>query len=80
SSKSTGQNLNTKGTPSPPQQQQQLPRIPHQPVIFTDRFDGSVNKIDVQFGNLGETSEEQPSHYVSASSSAASAFYSHSEP
>ncbi|CAF1944534.1 unnamed protein product [Rotaria magnacalcarata] len=80
SSKSTGQNLNTKGTPSPPQQQQQLPRIPHQPVIFTDRFDGGVNKIDVQFGNLGETSEEQPSHYVSASSSAASAFYSHSEP
>jgi hypothetical protein len=60
-SKPSGQMLNTKVTPSPPQ-----PRIPQQPVIFTDHFDGGVNKIDVQFGNLDEPSSS-------------SAFYSQSE-
>lgn len=58
------------------------PRIPHQPVIFSDRFDGGINKIDVQFGNLGETADETSSQNipVPASSSSASVFYSHSEP
>jgi len=58
-SKTTGQILNPKVTPPPP------PRIPQQPVIFSDHFDGGVNKIDVQFGNLGESYDE----------SASSAFY-----
>ncbi len=77
SSKSFGQNLNTKVTPPPPP-----PRIPHQPVIFSDRFDGGINKIDVQFGNLGETYEETSSHNTSVpiSSSSSSAFYQRSEP
>ncbi|CAF3361715.1 unnamed protein product [Rotaria sp. Silwood1] len=74
SSKSTGQSLNTKVTPPP--------RIPHQPVIFSDRFDGGVNKIDVQFGNLGEPLEDTSSQNVSVptSSTSSSAFYSHAEP
>ncbi len=59
-SKTTGQILNPKVTPPPPP-----PRIPQQPVIFSDHFDGGVNKIDVQFGNLGESYDE----------SASSAFY-----
>ena len=42
-----------KVTPPPPSSQT---RIPQQPVIFSDRFDGRMNKIDVQFGNLDETS------------------------
>src|SRR5262249_25681639 len=58
SSKSTGQNLTTKLTPPPP------PRIPHQPVIFSDRFDGGMHKIDVQFGNLGEPFEDPSSQNV----------------
>ena len=78
SSKSTGQNLNTKVTPPPP------PRIPHQPVIFSDRFDGGMHKIDVQFGNLGEPFEDTSSSSQNVSgpisSSASSAFYQHSGP
>lgn len=74
SSKPTGQNLNTKLTP-PPQQ-----RIPHQPVIFSDRFDGGMNKIDVQFGNLTETYEDPSSQNVSVPISSSSAFYQHSAP
>jgi hypothetical protein len=59
-SKSTGPPLNTKGTP-PPQ-----PRIPQQPVIFSDHFDGGMHKIDVQFGNLDEPSSVfyQPSDAI----------------
>ncbi|CAF2501260.1 unnamed protein product [Rotaria sp. Silwood2] len=74
SSKSTGQSFNAKVTPPP--------RIPHQPVIFSDRFDGGINKIDVQFGNLGEPFEDTSSKNVSVptSSSSSSAFYSHAEP
>ncbi len=76
SSKSSGQNFNTKVTPPP------LPRIPHQPVIFSDRFDGGMHKIDVQFGNLGESFEDTSSKNVSVPipSSSSSAFYQHSEP
>ena len=76
SSKPTGQNLNTKLT-SPP-----LQRIPHQPVIFSDRYDGGINKIDVQFGNLGEPFEDPSAKKMSVpvSSSTSSAFYQHSEP
>jgi hypothetical protein len=74
SSKSTGQNMNTKVTPPPP-------RIPHQPVIFSDRFDGGTHKIDVQFGNLGETFEDTSSHNVSVPiPSSSSTFYQRSEP
>jgi hypothetical protein len=57
-SKSTGQILTTKVTPPPSQ-----PRIPQQPVIFSDHFDGGMNKIDVQFGNLGETFDEPSSTF-----------------
>jgi hypothetical protein len=76
SSKPTGQNLNTKLTPPP------LQRIPHQPVIFSDRFDGGINKIDVQFGNLGEPFEDPSAKKksVPVSSSTSSVFYQHSEP
>lgn len=76
SSKPAGQNLNTKVTPPPPQ------RIPHQPVIFSDRFDGGMNKIDIQFGSLGETFEDPSAKHMSVpiSSSASSAFYQRSEP
>jgi len=76
SSKSSGQNFNTKVTPPPP------PRIPHQPVIFSDRFDGGMHKIDVQFGNLGESFEDTSSKNVSVPipSSSSSAFYQHSGP
>jgi len=75
SSKSTGQNLNTKVTPPPP-------RIPHQPVIFSDRFDGGMHKIDIQFGNLGETFEDTSSQNVSVPipSSSSTTFYQRSEP
>lgn len=77
-SKSTGPNLNAKITPPPPQ------RIPHQPVIFSDRFDGGMHKIDVQFGSLGETFEDASSANVSgpmpSSSSSSSAFYQRTEP
>ncbi|CAF1018835.1 unnamed protein product [Adineta steineri] len=52
-SKPTGQTINTKVTPPPP-----TPRIPHQPVIFSDHYDGGVNKIDVQFGNLSDTYDD----------------------
>ncbi|CAF2231539.1 unnamed protein product [Rotaria magnacalcarata] len=54
--------MNTKLTPPP--------RIPQQPVVFSDHFDGGVNKIDVQFGNIGESSED---------TSSASAFYQQSQ-
>ncbi|CAF0787518.1 unnamed protein product [Adineta steineri] len=76
SSKSFGQNINTKVTPPPTQ------RIPHQPVIFSDRFDGGMNKIDVQFGSLSETFEDTSSHNTSIpiSSSSSSAFYQRSQP
>jgi hypothetical protein len=76
SSKATGQNLNTKLTTPPP------PRIPHQPVIFSDRFDGGMHKIDVQFGNLSESFEDTSAHHVPVpiSSSSSSAFYQHSQP
>ena len=47
-SKSTGHPLSSKATPTPPPG---APRIPHQPVVFTDRFDGGLSKIDVAFGN-----------------------------
>jgi hypothetical protein len=70
-----GQNSSTKITPSPP------PRIPHQPVIFSDRFDGGMHKIDVQFGNLGETLEDPSSQNASVPiASSSSVFYQHSEP
>jgi hypothetical protein len=73
-SKSIGQNLSTKVTPPPP-------RIPHQPVIFSDRFDGGMHKIDVQFGNLGESLEDTSSQNVSVPiASTSSAFYQHSQP
>ncbi|CAF2824442.1 unnamed protein product [Rotaria sp. Silwood2] len=62
-SKTTGQSLNTKVTPPL--------RIPHQPVVFSDHFDGGINKIDVQFGNLGEAFDETPT----AKSSSSTAFY-----
>ena len=73
SSKSTGHNLNTKLT-SPP-------RIPHQPVIFSDHFDGGINKIDVQFGNLSEPFEETASsqNLSVPTTSLSSTFYSCSE-
>lgn len=53
--KSPGQTLNNnnKATPTP------QPRIPQQPVVFSDRFDGGVSKIDVEFGNLGEGFDEK---------------------
>jgi hypothetical protein len=74
SSKSPGQNLNTKVTPPPL-------RIPHQPVIFSDRFDGGMNKIDIQFGNLSEPFDDGSSKNLSAPvSSSSSTFYQHSEP
>lgn len=58
-SKSTGQNFQTKVTPPLPTSQTSGPqRIPLQPVIFSDRFDGGMNKIDVQFGNLNETFDD----------------------
>ncbi|CAF1530042.1 unnamed protein product [Adineta ricciae] len=77
-SKSFGQTMNTKVTPPPSQPQ----RIPHQPVIFSDRFDGGMNKIDIQFGNLTETLEDTPARNppVSISPSSTSAFYQRSEP
>ena len=50
-SKVTGQSFNTKLTPPLTQA-----RIPQQPVIFTDHFDGGVNKLDIQFGNLDDSS------------------------
>ena len=53
-SKGTGQNLGVKATSSPSSMQ----RIPHQPVVFSDRFNGGLSKIDVQFGNLGELLED----------------------
>ena len=73
-SKSTGQNMNAKITPPPPQ------RIPHQPVIFSDRFDGGMHKIDVQFGNLGESFEDTSSTNVSVPKPSSSVFYQHTEP
>ncbi len=72
-SKSIGQNLSAKLTP-PPQ------RIPHQPVIFSDRFDGGMHKIDVQFGSLGEPLEDTSSQNVSVPIASSSAFYQRSEP
>ena len=45
---------NAKVTPSPTTQT----RIPQQPVIFSDHYNGGINKIDVQFGNLGESFDE----------------------
>jgi hypothetical protein len=54
------------------------PRIPHQPVIFSDRFDGGINKIDVQFGNLGESYDDTSSQNVSRPTSS-SAFHHHSQ-
>jgi hypothetical protein len=74
SSKSTGPTLHTKVTPPPPL------RIPHQPVIFSDRFDGGMNKIDIQFGNLSEPLEDTSSQNRSIPASSSSAFYQHSEP
>ncbi|CAF3409447.1 unnamed protein product [Rotaria sp. Silwood1] len=66
-SKTTGQSLHTKVTPPP--------RIPQQPVVFSDHFDGGMNKIDVQFGNLGEAFDETPT-----TSSSSTAFYQQSQP
>lgn len=75
-SKSTGPNMNAKITPPLPQ------RIPHQPVIFSDRFDGGMHKIDVQFGNLGESYEDPSSTNISGPipPSSSSAFYQRTEP
>ncbi|CAF0723636.1 unnamed protein product [Adineta ricciae] len=64
-SKAAGQPINTKVTPPPsssssqPQPTAQTQqRIPHQPVVFSDHFDGGMHKIDVQFGNLGESYDD----------------------
>ena len=64
-SKAAGQPINTKVTPPPPPSSsssqptaQTQQRIPHQPVIFSDHFDGGMHKIDVQFGNLGESYDD----------------------
>ena len=66
--KSTGQTAqSSKVTTSP------APRIPQQPVIFSDRFDGGMTKIDVQFGNLGDPFDDTSPKKVSKS--ATSAFY-----
>ncbi|CAF3866124.1 unnamed protein product [Rotaria sordida] len=59
-SKISGQTLNAKITPPP--------RIPQQPVIFSDHFDGGINKIDVQFGNLGEPFDETSTTTTTSSS------------
>ncbi len=70
--KPTGQMLNTKVTappPPPPPPQQQQPRIPQQPVIFSDHFDGGTNKIDIQFGNLGESFDDSSSKFYQQSGS-----------
>lgn len=68
-SKGTGQNSSAKATPSPSSMQ----RIPQQPVVFSDRFNGGLSKIDVQFGNLGELfGDTNPSSSVPAGAQKAS--------
>ena len=42
--------------PPPPPSSSSQTRIPQQAVIFSDHFDGRMNKIDIQFGNLDEPS------------------------
>ena len=61
-SKSSGQVSQNKATPPPL-------RIPQQPVVFSDRFDGGLSKIDVQFGNLTESFDEPPGMPVSVTGS-----------
>jgi len=57
SKSSTGPVATNKVTPTPPPSS--IPRIPHQPVVFTDRFNGGLSKIDVEFGNLDEGFDEK---------------------
>ena len=68
-SKPTGQNFHTKISPPLPPQTGGPQRIPLQPVIFSDRFDGGMNKIDVQFGNLNinETFDDSSSAFYPTS-------------
>ena len=78
--KSSGQTLTSKGVSSSPPPPVPPPgRIPHQPVIFSDRFDGGNAKLDIQFGNLGESYDESLTQKISIPTSS-SAFYHHSEP
>ena len=55
--KTTDQTLNTTITSSPSAQ----PHIPQQSVIFSNRFDGGMNKGDAQCGNIGELFDEPSS-------------------
>lgn len=72
----------TKTIASPPPLISGSARIPHQPVIFSDHFDGGMTKIDVEFGNLNETfNDNLPGNLsIPTSASSSSAFYTHPEP
>ena len=68
-----GHPVASKVTPTPPPPPTQ--RIPHQPVVFSDRFDGGMSKIDVEFGNLDEGFDVKNASKHSVNVPASSAFY-----
>lgn len=73
--KSTGHPSTSKATPTPPP----APRIPHQPVVFTDRFDGGLSKIDVEFGNLDEGFDDKTANKHPMNVPTSSTFYSNTD-